>query len=60
MNIFKNSFKNLPKQIRTQYVAAIGALIKCTNKLDSEKIIKAIFLLSRCETEGQLEDGQLT
>lgn len=60
MNIYSKLFKKLPRQVRTQYMAAVGALVKTTCQKIAENIIKSIFLLSECETEGSLENGELT
>ena len=62
---FKKTYKQLLKGANNRrvswfYMAAIGHLTESNNMEEAEKIMKAIFLLSNCKTEGRLPNGEPT
>ncbi|KAG5861870.1 hypothetical protein JTB14_024752 [Gonioctena quinquepunctata] len=52
--------KAQPRRVKTFYLASIGQLIKCSNILDAETLMKAILVVSQSETEGILSCGRNT
>lgn len=57
---YKKILGRIPRIVRTLYMAALGQLIITTNMDEAVLIVKVIFLISNCETEGNLEDGSET
>lgn len=55
---YKDLLKILPPRIFTFYMASIGRLIMSQDLTEAATIVKTLFLISNCETEGKdLETG---
>lgn len=60
IKIYANILKSVPRRIKIFYMAAIGQLIVCRNTDDAVKVLRAILIISRPETEGMLLNGEET
>lgn len=57
---YSRLLKSLNKRVRTFYLGAIGQLILCRDIKSAEKIIKSMFTIALSETDGNLDNGDLT
>ena len=60
MNVYKRHLKGVNRRVARLYKAAIGQLLMTNDLQEAEKIISAVFLLSKCETAGNKDIGELT
>ena len=59
-NTYKKHLKGANRRVRCLYMAAMGQLIMTEDIAEAREIIKAIFLLSKCETAGINKSGEVT
>lgn len=52
---YSNALKFTLRAVRTFCLAVIGQLVLCRQIEDAKKILKALFVISQCELEGNLE-----
>ncbi|XP_018366817.1 PREDICTED: molybdenum cofactor synthesis protein cinnamon-like [Trachymyrmex cornetzi] len=55
---YSNALKSTLRPVRTFYLAVIGQLVLCRQIEDARKILKALFVISQCELEGNLEGSR--
>lgn len=59
-NVYKNLLKDVNRRVRCLYLASTGQLLMTQDLNETENIVKSIFLLAKCESEGKREDEQST
>lgn len=57
---YADLLKDVPRQVATFYKAVMGQLIICKNREIAKKIIRSLLLVSQCETDGNLRNGNET
>lgn len=61
---FKKKYKillaNVNRRVKCLYMAAIGQLLMTQNIKQAEEILEALFIISNCETEGLMANGEPT
>lgn len=60
INTYVKLLENAPRQVATFYKAVMGQLIICQNLETAKKIIRSLLLVSQCETDGNLRNGNET
>lgn len=54
---YKVLLANVNRRVKAFYMAAVGQLLISQDLKEAEEIIKAIFIISKSETEGTLQNG---